>query len=263
MGQAIMIQGTGSSVGKSTLVAALCRIFAQEGYRVAPFKSQNMGSRTEKTKGNRIINRVQYLQAQAANVEPVVEMNPIVLKPMDDLYSEVIVNGLAVGAMSAQEYIAYKPQLLQGIKDALESLKASHDLVIIEGAGSPAEVNLRSHDLVNMAVAELADAPVFLVADIDLGGVFAYVHGTLKLLLPSERARVQGIIINKFRGNPQHFSSGSKILEALAGIPVLGVIPFLEDFQYEEGKDWDRLARHVREHLDLAQIYRSLAGGKN
>lgn len=263
MGRAIMLQGTGSSVGKSTIVAALCRIFSQEGYRVAPFKSQNMGTGTVRLRGNQEISRVQYRQALAAQVEPAVEMNPVLLKPVSDLDSEVIVNGRSVGVMSAQEYIAYKPRLLQGIEDALNTLKKSHDLVIIEGAGSPAEVNLRAHDLANMVVAELAEAPVLLVADIHWGGVFAYVHGTLKLLLPQERARVRGIIVNKFSGDVGRFAEGVRILEDLAGIPVTGVIPLLQGFSFEETTDWDPMAEHVREHLDMAQLYEILGMGRS
>ena len=261
MGHAIMLQGTGSSVGKSTIVAALCRIFSQEGYRVAPFKSQNMGSDTVRLGRNQEISGVQYRQALAAQVEPVVEMNPILLKPVSDLDSEVIVNGQSVGVMSAQEYIAYKPKLLEGIRDALSFLKANYDLVIIEGAGSPAEVNLRAHDLANMAVAEMAEAPVFLVADIHWGGVFAYIHGTMKLLLPRERARVQGLMINKFSGDATRFAEGADILTELTGVPVLGVIPLPKAFSFEENTDWDRLADHIRDHLDLKPFYKNLSLG--
>ena len=234
MGKAIMLQGTGSYVGKSVLVTALCRIFAQDGFRVAPFKSQNMALNTAVTKNHKEIGRAQYLQAQAAKLEPTVEMNPILLKPCTDTDSEVIVAGEPVGQMSAQEYIAYKPQLLTILQRSLEQLKSTYDIVVIEGAGSPAEVNLRSHDIANMTVAKLADAPVFLVADIDLGGVFAYVYGTLKLLLPEERARIQGVIVNKFRGQAERFSEGVGILEELVGLPVAGVLPFIEDLDLPE-----------------------------
>lgn len=262
MGHAVMLQGTGSSVGKSTIVAALCRIFSQGGYRVAPFKSQNMGSNTVRIQGDLEISGVQFRQALAAQVEPIVEMNPILLKPVNDLDCEVIINGQSVGVMSAQEYIAYKPKLLQGIREALNTLKNRYDLVIMEGAGSPAEVNLRSHDLANMAMAELAGAPVFLVADIHWGGVFAYVHGTLKLLLPAERARVQGVIVNKLSGDPKRFSEGANMLADLAGVPVTGVIPLLKDFSFEETIDWDPLAQHVQDHLDLEQIRKILGVGR-
>lgn len=255
MGQAIMVQGTGSSVGKSALVAALCRNFAQDGYKVAPFKSQNMGSKTMLTKDGYEISEVQYGQALAAGVEPMVEMNPILLKPVDDLHSEVIINGRSMGVMSAQEYIDYKPRLLEVVARSLETLKSEYDLVVIEGAGSPAEVNLRSHDLVNMVVAELAQAPVLLVADIDLGGVFAYVYGTLKLLLPRERGRVQGIIVNKFRGDARHFSEGAQILAELVGIPVVGVIPFFSGNPEQDLEGW---ARHVRTNLDISFLSKSL-----
>lgn len=255
MGRAIMVQGTGSSVGKSALVAALCKNFAQDGYKVAPFKSQNMGSKTIITKDGYEISDVQYRQALAAGVEPKVEMNPILLKPVDDLRSEIIVNGRSVGIMSAQEYIGYKPHLIKEIARSLETLQETHDLVVIEGAGSPAEVNLRSHDLANMVVAELAEAPVILVADIDLGGVFAYVHGTLKLLLPQERERVQGIIVNKFRGDARHFAEGAQILAELAGVPVVGVIPFFAGNPEQDLEGW---AKHVRTNLDFPFLLNNL-----
>lgn len=256
MGQALMIQGTSSSVGKSSLVAALCRIFQQEGYKVAPFKSQNMGRETVLTPEGLSLGTVQYQQALSARVQPQAEMNPIFLKPLNDLDAEVFVLGHSLGVMSAQEYIAYKPKLIQVVESALKSLRESSDLVLIEGAGSPAEVNLREHDLVNMTVAKLAAAPVLLVADIDLGGVFAYVHGTLKLLLPEERQLVKGIIINKFRGDPSYFSSGSQMLAELVDLPVVGIIPF---FEANPEVDVDKWAAHVQRHLDLPLI-RQISG---
>lgn len=240
-----MIQGTGSSVGKSALTTAFCRIFAQDGYQVAPFKAQNMGAQTG------LMSAVQYNQSLAAKVEPRVAMNPILLRPTSDVDAEVFINGKSQGVLSAQEYIEYKPALIEVIHDAITTLKTDFEVVIMEGAGSPSEVNLRDHDLVNMTAARLADAPVLLVADIDLGGVFAYVHGTLRLLLPEERSRIKGIIVNKFRGDPNHFKDGITILEELANLPVVGVIPF---FNQDPNQELDQWAKHVRDNLDLVLI---------
>lgn len=261
MGQAIMLQGTASSVGKTLLGTALCRIYSQAGYKVAPFKAQNMASHMFQISEQAIISPSQALQARAAGIEPEVAMNPIFLKPVDDIRSEVFVLGRKIGTMSAQEYIAYKPNLLQSIERSLLDLKAKYDLIIIEGAGSPAEVNLREHDLVNMRVAKLAQAPVFLVADIDLGGVFASVHGTLKLLLPEERKYVAGVIVNKFRGKPQSFSDGARILAELAQVPVLGVVPYFPNLNLETEVGLANLASQVQECLNFDLFTHSMAWG--
>lgn len=193
-----MVQGTMSNAGKSLLVAGLCRIFKQDGYRVAPFKSQNMALNSYITKEGLEMGRAQVMQAEAAGVEPVVAMNPILLKPTTHVGSQVIVNGEVLGNMSAREYFAYKKQLVPKIQKAFRELEKQADIIVIEGAGSPAEINLRENDIVNMGLAELVDAPVLLVGDIDRGGVFAQLLGTLMLLEESEKERVKGLVINKF-----------------------------------------------------------------
>ena len=197
----IMVQGTMSGVGKSLLCTALCRIFAQDGYRTAPFKSQNMALNSYVTQDGLEMGRAQAVQAQAAGVEPDVRMNPILLKPSSDTGSQVILRGEVLGQMPAVEYFRQKRKLLPDILAAYESLAAQYDIIVIEGAGSPAEINLKADDIVNMGLAELVDAPVLLAGDIDRGGVFAQLYGTVALLEPQERARIGGLIINKFRGD--------------------------------------------------------------
>ena len=224
----IMVQGTMSGAGKSLLCAALCRIFAQDGLRAAPFKSQNMALNSAVTKDGLEMGRAQYMQAEAAGIEPDVRMNPVLLKPCSDTGSQVIVNGEIRAQMSAKEYFAYKKQLIPEILAAYESLAAENDVIVIEGAGSPAEINLRQDDIVNMGLAELVDAPVLLAGDIDRGGVFAQLYGTTALLAPSERQRVKGLIINKFRGDVGLLQPGLAQLEQLTGIPVAGVVPMLK-----------------------------------
>ena len=224
----IMVQGTMSGAGKSLLCAALCRIFAQDGLRAAPFKSQNMALNSAVTKDGLEMGRAQYMQAEAAGIEPDVRMNPVLLKPCSDTGSQVIVNGEIRAQMSAKEYFAYKKQLIPEILAAYESLAAENDVIVIEGAGSPAEINLRQDDIVNMGLAELVDAPVLLAGDIDRGGVFAQLYGTAVLLAPKERQRVKGLIINKFRGDVGLLQPGLAQLEQLTGIPVAGVVPMLK-----------------------------------
>jgi adenosylcobyric acid synthase len=243
MAKAIMIQGTGSHVGKSTLVTALCRIFFQNGFRVAPFKAQNMALNSYITVDGCEIGRAQAVQAHAAGTEPQVEMNPVLLKATSDLGAQVILRGQVIGNMKAREYQKFKPRAWKVIHDAYARLEKTYDLVVIEGAGSPAEVNLKSSDLSNMRVASMANAPVILVGDIDRGGVFASMVGTLELLTPSERARVAGFVINKFRGDPDLLTDGLKFLERKTHRPVLGVIPYLTDLSLEEedGVALDRL----------------------
>ena len=224
----IMVQGTMSGAGKSLLCAALCRIFAQDGLRAAPFKSQNMALNSAVTKDGLEMGRAQYMQAEAAGIEPDVRMNPVLLKPCSDTGSQVIVNGEIRAQMSAKEYFAYKKQLIPEILAAYESLAAENDVIVIEGAGSPAEINLRQDDIVNMGLAELVDAPVLLAGDIDRGGVFAQLYGTAALLAPSERQRVKGLIINKFRGDVGLLQPGLAQLEQLTSITVAGVVPMLK-----------------------------------
>ena len=228
MTRRIMIQGTMSGVGKSLLTAALCRIFRQDGYRPAPFKSQNMALNSYITVDGLEMGRAQAVQALAAGLEPDVRMNPVLLKPSSDTGSQVIVMGEVRGNYAAKAYFARKKDLLPEIMAAYHSLAAEYDPIVIEGAGSPAEINLKQDDIVNMGLAERVDAPVLLVGDIDRGGVFAQLVGTVELLEPHERARVAGFVLNKFRGDPSLLESGLEMLTERTGIPVLGVLPWLE-----------------------------------
>ena len=228
MAKAIMIQGTASNAGKSLLCAALCRIFRQDGYTVAPFKSQNMALNSAVTWQGLEMGRAQAVQAMAAGIEPDVRMNPILLKPTGETGSQVIVNGVPRGVMAAADYFRYKKQLIPEILAAYDSLAREYDIIVLEGAGSPAEINLKEDDIVNMGMARMADAPVLLCADIDRGGVFASLYGTVKLLEPEEQERIKGLIINKFRGDVDILRPGLTQLEALTGKPVVGVVPLLD-----------------------------------
>ncbi len=220
-----MIQGTASSVGKSVIAAALCRIFMQDGLRPAPFKSQNMALNSYVSSEGLEMGRAQAMQAMACGIEPSVLMNPILLKPTGESVAQVVVNGKPFKNMSAAEYHAYKPRVRSLVAEAYAELCGRFDVIVIEGAGSPAEINLRDNDIVNMGMAEIADAPVILAADIDRGGVFASIVGTLALLREEEKLRVKGVIINKFRGDINILKPGIKMLEDIIHIPVLGVIP--------------------------------------
>jgi len=230
----IMIQGTGSSVGKSIMVTALARIFYQDGFKVAPFKAQNMALNSFITKDGGEMGRAQVVQAEACGIEPTVDMNPILMKPTSEMGSQIIVQGKPVGNMQAQEYRNYKSKLISVVKDSFLKLARNYEVIVIEGAGSPAEVNLREDDIVNMRMAQIADCPVLLVGDIDKGGVFAWVVGTLELLTEEERDRVKGVIINKFRGDKEILQPGLDYLEKKIKKPVLGVIPYFRDIQIEE-----------------------------
>ena len=228
MAKAIMVQGTASNAGKSLLAAALCRIFRQDGYRVAPFKSQNMALNSCITPEGLEMGRAQVMQAQAAGTTPSVRMNPILLKPTNDTGSQVIVNGVPRGTMKAADYFAYKKALVPDIMEAYHSLEEEYDIIVIEGAGSPAEINLQKDDIVNMGMARMARAPVLLCGDIDRGGVFASLYGTIALLPPEEQKLIRGTIINKFRGDVEILRPGLVQLEQLTGKPVLGVVPMLD-----------------------------------
>ena len=256
MAKNIMIQGTMSSAGKSLLVTALCRIFRQDGYRVAPFKSQNMALNSYVTPDGLELGRAQAVQAEAAGLECDVRMNPILLKPNSDMGSQLIVNGEVRGNYPAAEYFRMKKSLIPDILSAYESLSSENDMIVIEGAGSPAEINLRADDIVNMGLAELVNAPVLLVGDIDRGGVFAQLYGTAALLRPEERARLEGLVINKFRGDQELLRPGLCQIEDLTGIPVLGVIPWTDADIDDEDSLSPRFSRRAAADavLDLAVI---------
>ena len=281
MAKTIMIQGTMSSVGKSLLTTGLCRVFWQDGYSVAPFKSQNMSSNSFRTAEGLEMSSAQVAQAEAAGIEPSVLMNPVLLKPVTDMGSQVIVNGESRGHMSATDYFKYKINLVPNILKAFETLSSQHDIIVIEGAGSPVEINLKQNDIVNMGLAKMTNSPVLLVGDIDCGGVFAQIVGTLALLEESERDLVKGIIINKFRGDIDILRPGLSMLEKKSEKQVVGVLPYLsvnieeEDSLIREVKekpnnvgimDWaayrqtqyDILADAIRENLDIPFIYEIL-----
>lgn len=228
MAKPIMIQGTMSNAGKSILAAGLCRIFAQDGYRTAPFKSQNMALNSYITPEGLEMGRAQVVQAEAAGIPPSADMNPILLKPTTDVGSQVIVHGISRGNMKARDYFAYKKELVPEILASYGRLEKDYDIIVIEGAGSPAEINLKEDDIVNMGMARMADAPVLLAGDIDRGGVFAQLYGTVELLTQEERGRVKGLIINKFRGDRTILEPGIAMLEKLCGIPVVGVVPYMD-----------------------------------
>lgn len=255
MANPIMIQGTTSNAGKSFLAAALCRIFRQDGYRVAPFKSQNMALNSFITLGGLEMGRAQVMQAEAAGIAPTVEMNPILLKPTNDTGSQVIVNGEVRGVMSARDYFAYKKALIPEVLRAYRSLAAKYDIIVLEGAGSPAEINLKQEDIVNMGMAQMANAPVLLCADIDRGGVFASLYGTVALLEPEERARVKGLIVNNLRGDKTILDPGVAMLERMTGIPVVGVVPHLTVDLDDEDSLTERFDRAGSQGLlDIAVI---------
>lgn len=252
MAKAIMIQGTMSNAGKSLLAAGLCRIFKQDGYKVAPLKSQNMALNSFITEEGLEMGRAQVMQAEAAKIKPSVLMNPILLKPTNDIGSQVIVNGEVLGTMSARDYFAYKKQLLPKVMEAYHKLEEEYDIIVIEGAGSPAEINLKQEDIVNMGMARQAKAPVLLVGDIDRGGVFAQLMGTIFLLEEDEQQMVKGMIINKFRGDKTILDPGVAALEEKTGIPVVGVAPYME----LEVEDEDSLTERFggNQEVDLIDI---------
>ena len=230
----IMIQGTGSNVGKSLLTAAFCRIFKDEGFKVAPFKSQNMALNSFVTKEGGEMGRAQAVQAEACGVEPHTDMNPILLKPTADKTAEVIIDGKVYGDMDAVGYHDFKKKAMASVAESYRRLSSLYEVVVIEGAGSPAEINLRENDIANMGTAHMADAPVILVGDIDKGGVFASLVGTLELLDEADRGRIKGFIINKFRGDVELLRPGLDELEKRTGLPVLGVVPYFHDIFVQE-----------------------------
>lgn len=277
----IMIQGTTSSAGKSLVCTGLCRIFKEDGYRVYPFKSQNMSSKYFKTKEGFKISTAQALQAKAAGVSPHPNMNPILLQPTSEKGSHVIIQGKHEYTMEAVEYFNFKNTLKPMITDVFRTVEEENEIVVIEGAGSPAEINLKQNDIVNMGMAEIADAPVLLVADIDRGGVFASLYGTVMLLEECERRRIKGLIINKFRGDKTLLDPGITMIEEILNIPVIGTIPFTQlelvdedsliDYEKkcnispqteeEMEKELNKLAKVLRENMDIDFVY-SLLGVK-
>lgn len=254
MAKVIMIQGTMSNAGKSLLAAGLCRIFRQDGYRVAPFKSQNMALNSYITEDGLEMGRAQVMQAEAAGIKPMVCMNPILLKPTNHTGSQVIVNGEVIGNMPAREYFAYKKQLIPEIKKAFHELEDYADIIVIEGAGSPAEINLKQNDIVNMGLAKMVDAPVLLVGDIDRGGVFAQLLGTLMLLEEDEKSRVKGLIINKFRGDKSILDPGIEMLEEKGNVKVAGVVPYMNLALEDEDSLTERFDKKEEGLIDIAVI---------
>lgn len=230
----LMVQGTGSSVGKSVLVTALCRIFKQEGLNVAPFKAQNMSLNSYVTAGGGEIGRAQAVQAEAAGIPPTVDMNPVLLKPEADNRSQVIIRGIVADTVAAADFPRLKAELWSAITESFDRLQSGFDLVVIEGAGSPAEINLKDRDLVNMKVARYCDSPVLLAADIDRGGIFAALVGTMELLEPAEKALVKAFIVNKFRGDVSLLTPGLEWLERRTGVPVAGVVPYFQGIHITE-----------------------------
>jgi|LSQX01.1.fsa_nt_gb adenosylcobyric acid synthase len=279
MAKVIMIQGTTSNAGKSLTVAALCRIFKQDGYKVAPFKSQNMTSNSCIDQEGLEMGVAQAMQAEAAGIKPDARMNPILLKPTGDKSAQVVLNGEIFKDMSASRYYNYKKEMIPHIEKAYNSLAEEYDIVVIEGAGSPAEINLRENDIVNMGMAKLVNAPVIIVGDIDRGGVFASLAGTMLLLEDEEKVRVKGFVINKFRGDVNLLLPGLKMLEEITKVEVLGVVPYMnvdiddedslsdskkQSFLHElEGlnlkkykeSQYDILADCVRRSLNMEKIY--------
>ena len=253
MAKNLMVQGTMSNAGKSIVTAGILRVLKQDGYRVAPFKSQNMALNSYITKDGLEMGRAQVMQAEAAGIEPCVQMNPILLKPTSDVGSQVIVNGVPLKNMPAKEYFKYKKKLIPDILSAYETLDRQYDVIVLEGAGSPAEINLKADDIVNMGLAKLVDAPVLLAGDIDRGGVFAQLYGTVELLEADERARIRGLIINKFRGDVEILRPGLAMLEEKTQLPVLGVVPYLRVEIEDEDSLSDRLeAKSAVKPLDIA-----------
>lgn len=254
MTKTLMVQGTASSVGKSILTAALCRILNNRGYKVSPFKSQNMALNSYITRDGFEMGRAQVVQAEAARVEPTVEMNPILLKPTNDCGSQVILMGKVYGNLEASNYFELKNSFKPVIMDAFNKLSEKSDIIVIEGAGSPAEINLKTDDIVNMGMAEMVDAPVILVADIDRGGVFASLYGTYMLLEEKEQKRIKGFIINKFRGDVKLLEPGVKMIEELIPIPCLGVIPYIKHNIDDEDSVTDKFLQKTEKDIKIGIV---------
>ena len=253
----LMVQGTTSDAGKSVMVAAICRILARQGVKVAPFKSQNMALNSAVTPDGGEIGRAQAVQAEACYIQPDVRMNPILIKPNTDIGAQVIVRGKSIGNLEADQYHTYKTELLEDVVSAHNELREDFDVVIVEGAGSPAEINLRDRDLANMGFAEAVDCPVIIVADIDRGGVFAHLYGTLKLLSESEQNRVEGFIINRFRGDIKLLQGGLDWLEEKTGKPVLAVVPYIHNLhiEAEDAVSVQQLGKHQDQLKVFVPVY--------
>ena len=270
----LMIQGTASNVGKTILTLALCRIFKQDGYNVAPFKPQNITFNTHFCENGDEIAISQYLQALAAGVEPTADMNPVLLKPLPDNHgTQVIVNGKHFDKASLYNFKELKQQLIPKVSDAYSRLRQQYDIILIEGAGSPVELNLNKNDIVNMGMAKMANAPVILVSDIDRGGVFASLYGTVNLFTESEKAYVKATIINRFKGEAKYFADGVEIIEEITGLPVAGVVPYIDINLPEEDSicdsinpnsnfetSFNTIADAVRAALNMKLIYKILHG---
>jgi len=276
MAKAIMIQGAASGVGKTVLTLALCRIFKQDGHRVAPFKAQNMTANTHMTPAGEEVAISQWLQALAAGAEPCADMNPVILKPSPkQKATQVILNGKPYDTVNAYNFKEIKEKLVPEIMGAYYRLCGNNDIIVIEGAGSPVELNLNKNDIVNMGMAIRAKAPVLLAADIDRGGVFASLYGTVSLMTEAERAHVKATIVNRFKGEPAYFADGVKILEDITKLPVAGVIPYMdinlpeEDCLFDNGPcnqadfeaQFDLVACNVRKALNMELIYKILDEG--
>ena len=252
MAKSLMIQGTASDAGKSLIAAGLCRILKQDGYTVVPFKSQNMALNSFITKKGFEMGRAQVVQAEAAGIDPDVRMNPVLLKPTSDRKSQVVFMGKVLKDMDAVDYHEFKQELLPKIKEVYQELDQEYDAIILEGAGSPAEINLNERDIVNMGMARLVDAPVILVADIDKGGVFASIYGTIELMPEEDRKRIKGVLINKFRGDVALLQSGIDMIEELTQVPVLGVVPYADiDIDSEDSVALSSKGRSFNQEKDL------------
>ena len=275
MAKAIMIQGTASGVGKTILTLALCRIFAQDGCRVAPFKAQNMTQNTYTAKNGDEIATSQWLQALAAGIEPTSDISPVILKPSSE-GTDIVVDGKPYGKVNIDNYRQMKKDLANIVSDSYNRLSSEYDIIVIEGAGSPVELNLKQNDIVNMGMAKMAKAPVLLVSDIDRGGAFAALFGTINLLDEEECGYVKATIVNRFRGDVSGFKDGVKILENITGLPVAGVIPFTHINLPEEddlggskivkpstnfNQEFDQIAENVRKSLDIKLVYEILNNG--
>ena len=279
MSKKLMIQGTASGVGKSTVTTAICRILYKDGYRAAPFKGQNMASTSYVTEDGLELGVGQAVQAKACNRIPTADMNPILLKPAGDYRIQLFVQGKPFREMSSEEYKEMKPELKEKVQESFNILAAENDYMVIEGAGSAAEINMMENDISNMGIAEMLGAPVILVADIDRGGVFASIYGTIMLQSPENRARIKGVIINKFRGKVEFLESGIKKIEELTGVPILGVLPHTDiyldeednitekkplresvimdtnDIERQNEEEFKKVEQIFRENVDIAKIY--------